>query len=457
MRTRRTTSLLAAALLVGVAAACTPDGTTPPVPTVTTTSGPIQVTLAVYGPDPVISAYTTIAARFSAKNPSIAINVKPYATHDEAMADLAATRGTKRAPDIFLANQDDLDDLMATKSNQRVDQMLSNRNIDFGDGYERLGMEAFSADSALQCMPVDISPLVVYYNNALVRLSQLRPPGERVPNSDTGWNFDDFTAAAQQASGQRTRGLYVAPTVEQIAPFLFSDGGNVVDDTEKPTQLTLSKGGSKDALLKLLELVRDPALTWTSAQLARRDAVSRFKAGQLGMILGFRNLTPELRNQEGLSFGVMPMPRIGRSATVNDISGLCVKPQLPHRTSTASFLAYLVGDEAQRILARTGFVTPANVSALRSEDFTQPAEDPSGSDVFTTQIRYGKPLPDGDTWEQAEKATDNQLYRLFNDAVIDPVDDRLTAIDDATQSILSGATESPSPSGSTSPSASPAS
>lgn len=444
MHARRTTALVAAVLLAGLGAACTPDGKTPPVSTVTATTGPTQISLAVYGPDPVISAYTKIASRFNAEHPSISIAVKPYATHDEAMQQLSRTVGTKAAPDIFLAGESDLDSLQQMKANQRVDEMLSERNIDFGDGYERVALEAFSDNSALQCMPVDVSPLVVYYNARLVHLAKLRPPGDRAPNSDDGWRFEDFVTAAQQASTRTTRGVYVAPDLEQVAPFIFSGGGQVVDDAKDPTSLTLSSGASQGAMRQLLQLVRRPELTFTPQQLAKQDAIARFKDGKLGMLVGFRDLTPELRKQQGLTFGVMPMPRLGRSATVTHISGFCVKPGLTNRHAVGDFLAYLVGEEASRILAATGYVTPANSEALHSDDFEQPTLDPNGSSVFVTQIRFSNELPSSMAWKQVETAADNRLYRLFYDPLIDPLDERLKAIDDAAKTIFTPPTESPS-------------
>ena len=176
-RMRRTTGVVAALLLTAAVAGCTPDGQSPPATTTTAIAGPSQVTMAVYGPDPVISAYTAIAARFSAEHPAISVNVRPYADHESAMAALRKDIGTSRAPDIFLSGENDLKWLRAAKATQDVDEMLSDRNIDFGDGYERVGLEAFSADSALQCMPVDVSPLVVYYNARLVHLAKIRPAG----------------------------------------------------------------------------------------------------------------------------------------------------------------------------------------------------------------------------------------------------------------------------------------
>ena len=102
-RMRRTAGVAAALLLAGAVAGCTPDGQTPPATTTTASASPAQVTMAVYGPDPVISAYTAIAARFSAEHPAISVNVRPYADHESAMAALRKDIGTSRAPDIFLS------------------------------------------------------------------------------------------------------------------------------------------------------------------------------------------------------------------------------------------------------------------------------------------------------------------------------------------------------------------
>ena len=448
-RMRRTTGVVAILLLAAVLVGCTPDGQTPPATTTPTTSqGPSQVTLAVYGPDPVISAYTTAAARFSAEHPEISVNIRPYADHATAMAALRKDLGTPRAPDIFLSGENDLEWLRAAKATQDVDEMLSDRNIDFGDGYQRVGLEAFSADNALQCMPVDVSPLVVYYNARLVHLSKIRPPGQKPPNSDDGWRMADFAVAARQASTGGDRGVYVAPDLHQVAPFVFSGGGQIVDDTADPTRLDLSSGASEDAMRQLLQVVRNPALTFTSKQLAKRDAVARFKAGHLGMILGHRSLTPELRQQEGLIFGVMPMPRLGTPATTADISGFCVRRDLDDQRAVADVLAYLVDTEASKLLAATGYVTPANLDALFSEEFTQPTEDPIGSGVFASQLRFVRDLPDTEAWDRVREATQVRLSRLFYDPVIDPLDERLKAIDEASQTLLA-------PSPSASPSASP--
>ena len=147
---------------------------------------------------------------------------------------------------------------------------------------------------------------------------------------------------------------------------------------------------------------------------------------------------------------MMPMPRLGTPVTTADVSGFCVRPDIDNKSAVADVLAYLVDTEASKLLAATGYITPANLDALFSEEFTQPTEDPIGSGVFASQLRFVRDLPDTEAWDRVRTATAVRLSRLFNDPVIDPLEDRLKAIDDASKALLV-----PSPSPSASPSASP--
>ena len=85
------------------------------------------------------------------------------------------------------------------KAIRRVDDLLAEREVDFGDGYTRNGLEAFSADAALQCMPLDVSPLVVYYNPKLIELDQIAEPGRNPVTQEDGWSLEEFARAARAA------------------------------------------------------------------------------------------------------------------------------------------------------------------------------------------------------------------------------------------------------------------
>jgi multiple sugar transport system substrate-binding protein len=409
-------------------------------------TGPVPVTLAVYGPEPVIAAYKEIAARYTVAHPTVKIVVQPYATHDEAMAALQSSTAKGDPPDVFLMDHDDLAGLDAQKAVRRVDDLLAAREVDFGDGFTRNGLEAFSSDAALQCMPTDVSPLVVYYNPKLIELDRIADPGRNPVTPKDGWSLDEFGRAAIQARRPGVRGLYVAPTLEQVAPFIWSGGGDVVDDTDHPTTLTLAEGPSASAMEKLLELVRNPALTFNEDALRSSSALDRFKDGRLGMILGYRSLTPVLRAQQSLTFDVMPMPKVSSGATIGSMSGMCISSKSGNIPQAADFLTQVISHESASTLAATGYVVPSNIDVINSEAFLQGGQRPLNSDVFPREVRDARLLPSTPEWAKVAGATALQLTQLFYDPVILPLQDRLAAIDAASVPLLQ-----PPPSASPSP------
>src|SRR5690606_36891071 len=108
-----------------------------------------------------------------------------------------------------------------------------------------------------------------------------------------------------------------------------------------------------------------------------------FKQGRLAMMLGYRDLTPVLRAAFGLSFDVMPVPRMSRRGTTGTMRGLCVNSASEHAEAVADFIAFAVSDEPTEVLAQTGYVTPTNIDVANSEAFLQPGEQPANPQVFT--------------------------------------------------------------------------
>jgi multiple sugar transport system substrate-binding protein len=448
----------ALAVLLVVGAGCASNDEEPPKaePTPTPTA-PTEVTLAVYGPPDVIEVYKRLAATYTVEHPGVKVVVEDHPTHDVAMAAVRSATEAGDAPDLFLMDHDDLAGLSEQGTIRRVDDLLADREVDFGDGYTRNGLEAFSADAALQCMPLDISPMVVYYNPRLIELDQIAEPGAAPVTQNDGWSMEEFARAAAQPRRPGVRGLHVVPDLEQVAPFIWSGGGEVVDDTDDPTTLTLADGPSADAMEQLLEIVRDPALTFGDKALRKRSALQRFKDGKLGMLLAYRDLTPELRRDQRLTFDVMPLPRLGSGATIAQMSGLCISESSEHPEEAADLLAALISDDESSALAATGYVMPSNLDALNSDDFLQPGQRPLHSDVFTRELRRARLLPSTTTWPAVSSAAAAQLDQLFYEPVILPLQERLEAIDAASVPLFTppetpGGSPSPTPSPSPSPS-----
>jgi multiple sugar transport system substrate-binding protein len=442
-RRRGVRTLVGAALLCALVAGCTtadPERNAPnPSPTAPSTPPePVTVSLGVYGPEPLLDAYAELAERFSDEHPNVTVDLR---THDEA-EDVLAEIEEGDAPDVFLMAQRHVPGLVEEERVQPVDGLLEARQVDFGDGYQRGGLTAFAADAALQCMPHDVSPIVVYYNKDLVDLSRLGTEEEAPPNALDGWTWEMFAEAARQASRGATHGVHIDPSLESLAPFIWSAGGEIVDDVQGPTTLTLSSGESREALEQVLALVRDPRVTPSLEELDAEDAVDRFADGELAMVLGSRALTPELRDEEDLEFDVMPLPRISRLRTVADMNGYCISADTEHVEAASDLLAFAVGSEGAAITARTGYVVPSNLEVAHSADFDDATQEPESSFIFNEGVRRAQNLPFVGTWPALSASVEPDLVELFYAPVIE-LDVLLEEIDAGSTQVLAPESEEP--------------
>jgi len=420
-------------------------------PTPSASSGaPVPLTLrfAVYGGRADVRAYEGLASSYMRAHPEVTVHVEAVRDEAASVERLEGQFDGDRAPDVFLADSSNLPTLVGERRVQPVDRLLEQRNVAFGERYERLGLEAFSADSSLQCMPNNVSPQVVFYNKRLLTPSEVSVPGVDPPNPQDGWNWAQFEAAARNISAIGVTGVYLEPALTTLTPFLRSSGADVVDDPQAPTTLMLSDPGSRDALQTILGLARDRGVnlrpTPTAGRTAAQSALKRFEAGRLGMLIGTRALVPRLRHQPGLRFDVYPLPRLGSFRTTADVTGYCISRTSQHVDAAADFIAYASSDVGARITARSGGIVPANLAALQSAAFKDPHQLPRHVEVFTTVIRRADTMPDAAGWPDVVSATQPLLNRLFYAPHVN-VGPLLTRIDRLSATLLAGPSPSPTP------------
>jgi len=443
-------ALLAASVVL---TACTDSDDPDPGPT---SPPPIQVVdldFGVWGTDEEVAAYRDVVEVYDKETDEVEVELTAYATHRELVDAIKAGD----VPDVFLADRGDLAYLLDQDVTQPIGERLDERDVDFGDDYSRAALEAFSYDRDLQCMPYGISPLVVYYNTALVDFERMAERGLEVPNTSEDvrlrWSLEEFRVAAEFASRPRrgTSGLYVPPTLEGLSPFVLSGGGKVFNDDDEPTSLDFSSDDSRSALEEALPVLRDPQLTLTPDQLARRTATTWFERGKLGMIVGDRSLTAQFRRVPGLEFGVMPMPTIDDAATVGRITGICIAAGTPDLAESADLLVDVISAESVRRVVPAGYLVPANQTVALTDDFLQPVRLPRRADVFNESVSnlYVPPLLDDEA--ALQEAVEPAIELLLNVEIPD-IEALTEQIDAASQTVLSP--EEPSDQPSDDPSAS---
>lgn len=453
MKARRLVAMTSAIVVSLGLAACSDDSQPPLKPTTNpspqTSAEQRMLTFGAFGRPAELRAFEQVVDSFNASSQSRRVKLVTWPNREAARE--AALAG--EAPDVFMTSRADLMQVADSKSTQPVSLLLDERGVDFGDRYSRDALEAFSFDDDLQCMPYSVSPMVIYYNDQLIDFAKMERRELDVPSVSADgvlsdrWSLAEFADAAQFATRRgNVDGVWIEPTLRGLAPFIHSGGGKVFNDDTDPTSLAFSDDGTRSALDQILPILRDSTLTPSADELTNATALQLFKRGKLAMIAGFRDLVPELRDVETLSFDTISMPVIDSAATVGDIDGLCIAADTEQVQDAADFLAYAVSDAALEIVARTGYIVPANTEVAASDAFLMPGREPVHASVFNSAIR-GMVIPPL-LANAAELET--AVAPLLDDMVTSPgvldLDLATEAIDEASKAVLDPESVSETPS-----------
>lgn len=427
---------VAAASLAVLLVSCTdgggPAGPASSSPAATSTTGQAAgpLTLAVYGERETVRAFREIARAFTEET-GTKVDLTAHGDRQEALEKLRgaldkgdpspsgpspsspAPAGGAGTPDVFLLDSANLPDLLPSGRLYPVDEALEERGLQFGDGYQRLALTAFSAGDRLQCMPLEISPRVLYINTELVRPKDLETRG--VPLPDEGrWTFEDFAAAARVIARENEddpdfRAVHLPADVRVLTAFIRSAGGEVVDDVDEPSTLTLDSDEAREAISAYAQLARLERVALTTDD--ESEALQQFAEGDLAMRFGTRADVPALR-ESGVPFDVRPLPSFGSPRTVADISGLCIDERSPRLESALDFVAFAAQDEGSAILARSGGVLPANLDVAFGPVFAQQGQRPRSVDVFLGSLRRSGLMPFSPAWRDVAGRVEAFTERL---------------------------------------------
>lgn len=443
MTTRRPVLALASMLAFSVMAAGCSSGSDEPkadptsTPTATQQAEPEHLTVGVYGTEEEMVAWDSVLRDFNEAHEASRASLVEWTSEEAARRALSQSE-PEQVPDVFLLSRNDLAMVMDKKLTQPVSELLDERGVDFGDRFSRDAVESFSLDGELQCMAYSISPTVMFINEKLINFDVMKERGLDVSERWDRWRMPEFAAAAKFGTrpARGAAGLHVDATIEGLAPFILSGGGQVFDDEKEPTSLAFSSDETREALEQALPVLRDASLTLSEQQLAERDALDWFNRGKVGMVAGQRSLVPELRKHKDLKFNVMPMPYLGAASTIGDVQGLCMSADTESPALAADLIAHLVGDEATVEVTRAGAMVPANLAVAASDAFLQPDQMPQRSRVFNSAVRGMVFPPLLESLPELEAAVAPYVRALLLDPGEIDLEEITEQIDEASRTVL---------------------
>lgn len=274
-------------------------------------------------------------------------------------------------------------------------------------------LEAFQWDGKTWCVPQNISSLVVYYNRALFDAAGLPYPA-------TGWTWDDFLRTARaltrdvDGDGQIDEyGAGVSPELFRLAPFIWQNGADLVDDPRQPTRLTLDSPGSLEAFQWFVDLqVLEHVVPDSTAEQAE-SSENRFMNGRLAMFFNSRRGVPTYRTVTGLDWDVAPLPVGVFAAGILHSDAYCMAANAGDKDAAWTLIEFANSADGQLIMAGTGRTVPSLRPVAESPAFLDPDQPPASSQVFVDAIPLLRRVPLLPEWPRIEEMASREIERAF--------------------------------------------
>lgn len=384
-----------------------------------------------------LAAYQTLVENFKRDVPGMDVSLNHVPSGGEFRQKLATMYSAGSPPDVFLYNFRRLGVYVSNDAIYPLDALLDASDQLNREDFYPTTLTAFTYQGALQCIPQNLSSPVFYYNKTLFDAAGLAYP-------QAGWTLDDFLATARtltkDTDGDGSIDQYGFGTeVETIrlAPFVWQNGGELLDDPVNPTRLTLNTPETRAALewfvnLQVVEHVSPDAIAEEAS-----SSENRFLAGTLAMLMDSRVAVPTLRTITGFEWDAAPLPVGKNPASVLHSDGFCMSVQAAkdpaHLDAVWKFIEYSVSETGQTLLAATGRTVPSMMRVAKSDAYLK-SSPPANNQVWLDAADSIFAFPIHPNWNTIEEMLSQELQRAYYGTAT--VNEIITAAETAAAKIL---------------------
>ena len=332
------------------------------------------------------------------------VNIVEVPERDVHLAKLTTSFSAGKAPEVFLLNYRYLGGFAAKGVIEPAGPRLDKSEAFDRDAFYPIPLQAFDYDGALQCVPQNASSLVTYVNLDAFEEAGIEPPKD-------SWTYDEFIAAAEKLTTARRHGIGLDLSTIRAAPWVWSAGGELVDDPAKPTKFLFDTPEGRRGLEHVIAL-QENGWAPNADEVDSKDVLDRFLDGSVAMFMSSRRDVPVAAHDHGLRVGRGAVPdrrRAGERAALGRLlhgegrerrRGVAVDRVRARRAGPGG----AGGVRAQRAVAAAVAESPA---------FLEPTDPPANSKVFVDALANMHQLPVTPNWSEVESRTDDILTELY--------------------------------------------
>jgi multiple sugar transport system substrate-binding protein len=371
------------------------------------------VSFAVFGDPAEFAAYETLVNEFETQHPDITIDLRHIPGQSEYRQRLATEFAAGQPPNVFLLNYRRFAAFVGQGGLEPLEPYLTTSDTLTYDDFLPPTVESFVYQGQLWCIPQNMSSLVVYINRDLFDAA-----GVAYPSND--WTWDDFLAAAQaltldpDGDGRPDQyGAGITPNIFRLAPFVWQNGGDIVDNPAAPTRLTLDSPAALAAFQWFVDLQVKHGVAPDAVAETAEDSETRFLNGTLAMYFNSRRGVPTYRTITSFAWDVAPLPRNQQVAGILHSDAYCMSANTPDKDAAWTFIAFANSVEGQTIVAVSGRTVPSLRAVAESDVFLDSKLPPTNSHVYLDTMPILRRVPVMAGWVGIEETASREIARAF--------------------------------------------
>ena len=414
-----TAAALAATALAGCGSSSSSSGSSG------SSGGKVTLTFSSYAwQAPTVAANKKIVADWNASHPDIQVQYVPVdadSVHDKLVTQFSS----HTAPDII---HDEADDIAGFAQQGYLDKLDSLLPADLKSGIPQGVWDSVTINGGVYGVPSLLQSYTVFANTAL-----LKQDGITLPTASNPWTWQQFQAAAKQATTNGVFGVgwglkspvstVISMALNYGGSFFYTDGGKT----------TVKFGTAEQQVPKTIHdmIFQDKSIAPTTVTEAGSDVLPGFLGGKYAMIVGGNYLTQQiLKDKTGdFQWTMLPLLKGDTQNQMADPQTYSIARQSKHPQQAMQFLEYFLSAEHLSQLAQGDWLAPSSTPAQQ-----QLLTDTKGQDGWDTVADSVKSLVNSPTsqlssypqWKSQIATPAFQAY-LAGSITLDQLGQKLTA------------------------------
>jgi multiple sugar transport system substrate-binding protein len=378
------------------------------------TSGGIELVLFTWTEAAEEQANQELLAAFEQANPGITVELQNAPGSQEAMAKLQAMIAAEEAPDLVSLHGAYFVPLASKGALLPLDDYLAQSQELKADDFNARLLNLCRRDGKLYSLPRYTSVYALFYNQDL-----LDAAGVKYPDQQNPWDWKAYLDTAKQLTRDTDGdgaadqwGCYIDFWEARVYPWLWQNGADIF--SEDRSRCTLDTPEAIEAVEFVAELLQTHKVTPETLSTERDQGLEVFSSGKVAMYMtgpwDIQTLN-EAGRDEGLRWGVAPLPMGKRRATMLGTENYAICTQSKHPDEAWKLFEFLMTSRSQETMAEKLEKMPSRLSVINGPYVS--GEQAVGRRVFAEALSYAVEPPNVPDWSQIRPLYQDELDNIW--------------------------------------------